>query len=616
MPFTARALLLSVSLVVYASDSAASSRRRLSSQHPSKAEAAVWREYKVALQREARAVSEQRVHKRDGWQAYAKERKQRAGKTKPRMGVCVTGQMARLELESKMRHFVNPNLEAYAIDLVLVLAPASTTRFVTNDTDAGGRMAWTKPGLLAAIARSSATRAREARADLAVTVDDSPQNPAPFLRFEYVNQSDKWQGEPAKMEERVRSHVRQWQALWACWKHFVRRESETRRPFDAYVKLREDSYVLDRWPVPRALYSGKVVFSKCLKWKGYNDKAVVMDAYFGYHFFASQLIDYVFDYGPLDVQRGNPEAYLMAVMERHGIRGRKVRLADPDDMPVVTSRIERDNSTCVPFHRGKLGKLPECWPRSCATRQRIRCVACTTYFERYMEDHFFVDDIENCAHPGDSCNRGSTPQRPAGERRNAATPKPARRRWHSSARPCAAREGDTCVCVGTALYARQSASGARALANGEYTARRVDGTIECSAAAFGAARGSGGKPHECFCRANGQQPPREPTDERRRCAPPGPRPPRVALCFFGVNRSLNRTIASIRARILKPLRERCAQVDVFFHTCANCIHRNAKRARVSFTSPRRAPSHAGTRSRHSPTRGRPRTARGSAVPTK
>ena len=59
MPFTARALLLSVSLVVYASDSAASSRRRLSSQHPSKAEAAVWREYKVALQREARAVSEQ-----------------------------------------------------------------------------------------------------------------------------------------------------------------------------------------------------------------------------------------------------------------------------------------------------------------------------------------------------------------------------------------------------------------------------------------------------------------------------------------------------------------------------------------------------------------------------
>ena len=158
MPFTARALLLSVSLVVYASDSAASSRRRLSSQHPSKAEAAVWREYKVALQREARAVSEQRVYKRDGWQAYAKERKQRAGKTKPRMGVCVTGQMARLELESKMRHFVNPNLEAYAIDLVLVLAPASTTRFVTNDTDAGGRMAWTKPGLLAAIARSSATR--------------------------------------------------------------------------------------------------------------------------------------------------------------------------------------------------------------------------------------------------------------------------------------------------------------------------------------------------------------------------------------------------------------------------------------------------------------------------
>ena len=559
---------------------------RVYRQHPNKAEAAAWREAKALLNREARAVSEQRIYKRNSWQAYAKARQQRASKTKPRMGVCVTGQLARLELESKMRRFVNINLGAYAIDLVLMLAPASTTHFVNKDTDAGGRKNWTKPSLLATILRSAA-RAGNASADLTVLVDDSPQDPAPFLRFEHVNQSNKWQGEPAKMEQRVRSHVRQWQALWACWKHFVRRESETRRPFDVYVKLRDDSYVFDKWKISRVLYSGKVVFSNCLKWKGYNDKAAVMDAYFGYHFFASQLIDYVFDYqvttSQLEVQQGNPETYLMAVMERHGIRDRKVRLAGPDDMPVTTSRIEHDNSTCVPFHRSKLGKKALCWPTSCATRQRIRCVACTVFFERYMEDHFFVDDIENCAPPGDACNRqtgnrGGALQQRARGRRQAAAPKPEQplHTWRSSARPCAAREGDVCGCVGTAIYARQSANSAHALTSDEYTAQRVDGTISCTATAFGIARGGGSK-YECFCRADAREPSAFDTQTsvsvtqtrgsggKHECdaAPHGPR---VALCFFGVNRSLNRTIASIRARILKPLRERCAQVDVYFHT--------------------------------------------------
>ena len=40
---------------------------------------------------------------------------------------------------------------------------------------------------------------------------------------------------------------------------------------------------------------------------------------------------------------------------------------------------------------------------------------------------------------------------------------------------------------------------------------------------------------------------------------------RVALCFWGVNRSLNRTIDSIKAMLVEPLKER-ADVDIFFHT--------------------------------------------------
>ena len=120
------------------------------------------------------------------------------------MGVCVIGQMSRLELESKMRHFVLENLASYSIDLVFVLAPADSTHFVTHSTDAGGRMGWSMHGLLDEIARYPMPPGRAAlRANLQTTVEAHPQDERPYLRFDYVNQSDKWQGKPELQVGRV-----------------------------------------------------------------------------------------------------------------------------------------------------------------------------------------------------------------------------------------------------------------------------------------------------------------------------------------------------------------------------------------------------------------------------
>lgn len=41
---------------------------------------------------------------------------------------------------------------------------------------------------------------------------------------------------------------------------------------------------------------------------------------------------------------------------------------------------------------------------------------------------------------------------------------------------------------------------------------------------------------------------------------------RVAICLYGLNRSLRHTIAAFQARIFKPLYEACVEVDTFFHT--------------------------------------------------
>ena len=43
-------------------------------------------------------------------------------------------------------------------------------------------------------------------------------------------------------------------------------------------------------------------------------------------------------------------------------------------------------------------------------------------------------------------------------------------------------------------------------------------------------------------------------------------PPKVAVCFWGVNRSLNRTLASIERHVFKPLEDDGFEIDVFFHT--------------------------------------------------
>lgn len=98
-------------------------------------------------------------------------------------------------------------------------------------------------------------------------------------------------------------------------------------------------------------------------------------------------------------------------------------------------------------------------------------------------------------------------------------------------RQCA---GETCSCRGYAFFT----------SNGTYAARQAD-DIGCKAANFGLTE----------------------RDGRCSCAPCRvERPAQVAICFFGINRSLNRTIASFDDKILRPLRQRGVTADTYFHT--------------------------------------------------
>lgn len=368
---------------------AALARRRLSSRHPTTLEIKEWRRQHEHLERERASLlaidtplTYALAH--PGWRPplvapAAKTGRNATGsrREKLRIGVCVIGQMSRLELSSKLRHALEPLSLHYTVDVVMPLSARKRTHFVNKQTDVGGRKDWTE-GLVKSRIRA-ALRVRNGTTNGAVILDSSPQDASPLLHFSYVVSGDKYD-KLADKEERVRSHVRQWGALWRCYKHFVRLEKAGGAPYSGFIKLRDDSLFLKPLVSMRkpAFFKGFAIFKNCNAFDGLNDKVAVLDASFAYAFFAAPLLDWYFNFtavqhaGP---KLKNPESYLLAVMKGHRVRLRRV---SADVLPIVTSRVQnnRATATCIPLQRPKIGWGAHCLPEDCDVRKRVFCSRC------------------------------------------------------------------------------------------------------------------------------------------------------------------------------------------------------------------------------------------------
>lgn len=314
---------------------------------------------------------------------------------KPRMGICTTGQMGRFELTSKLENLVAINLERYIIDIVLVLAQSKRTNFANRKSDPGGRRQWTAESINSLIRE----RFRSHSQDVKVVVDDTAQEENPYVNLEYLKISNK----PGLGRKRVQSHVRQWLALVRCWEHFSRLEREG-PAYKVFIKIRDDSFVTKWLRIKESDYSKNVVISECLGFGGYNDKAAVLDAMYGETFFTRPIFDYYFHYDTLRISMGQPESLLRAVLSKHLVSVKPVRV---DSMPIFTSRIEtRSNaSVCFVFDAYKIGRNPACWPKSCLLRQQLYCARCPTRgtLSINLTNYFGQDtDREPCQSPNHS----------------------------------------------------------------------------------------------------------------------------------------------------------------------------------------------------------------------
>lgn len=342
---------------------AAAHWRRLNSASPTSREHKEWARQRRELEAQRTRIDAVRAANKKTFKAHKMDPE------RLRIGICVIGQAERLDLTSKIRHIVAANSGKHHVDLVMALAPRGDAHFVNEKTDAGGRKPWTPPRIRAKI--GNALRGGK------LIIDFKPQEEVPFLRSVYVTQNDKYAGDRAKKDERARSHVRQWGALWQCHMHFTYAAKANGAPYDMFIKLRDDSYVMRDWLFENpAHWKGSVVVKQCNAFQGLNDKTAVLDAKYGEAFFARPLLDWYFSdfFGVAsEVRFRNPESYLLGVMKHHAVHIKRV---PPASMPTITSRVDAEGKMCIPMDRTKLGYHAMCVPVDCKIRATLYCKRC------------------------------------------------------------------------------------------------------------------------------------------------------------------------------------------------------------------------------------------------
>lgn len=278
--------------------------RRLSSREPTPAESAEWSRQMALLQRERAEFEDlERNITRRG-------RALDAPSGRRRIGVCVVGQAARLELKSKVMYLFGPLAQQYDVTAVFALSGGDHAAFV-NAESAGAPAAarhWTSADVAREVDKALGRRkARRARHEVVVDMSEGGldqgawQFTAPYLRRAYVDMGSKFADNVHLRDRRTVSHVQQWRAMWRCYAHFLDVEARTGQRHVGFVKVRDDTLVLKPWTELGSVdfFKGTAVFKDCLDWGGLNDKVAVLDRAHGKDYFLEPLWYYYFKWEEL-----------------------------------------------------------------------------------------------------------------------------------------------------------------------------------------------------------------------------------------------------------------------------------------------------------------------------
>ena len=290
------------------------------------------------------------------------------------VGVCITGQICRLELANKHDYFFKPVKKSSSLYVLVILHASDNCGYTNLDTgtkhffdDSFDVLAWlTERGIDGDVM--------------------SMHTDVVTLNERYVSSLDK----RGKVNEtqRAQHHYFQWQNLNRCYSA-LRQVGD----FDVFVKLRDDSLFVSEFKLDSVLKShgvlrevdfakSKLVFvPSCLRWGGINDKSAVVLAGAAESFFYGPLHVYHDHYNELSCSHSrcqyrfntfNPESFLQQTLEYLLV---EVVFLSGKEMPILTGSYGRARRLiCFPREDRQFGLERACLPEHLRHRLINNCL--------------------------------------------------------------------------------------------------------------------------------------------------------------------------------------------------------------------------------------------------
>jgi hypothetical protein len=241
--------------------------------------------------------------------------------------VCITGQVTRLELQSKWLRFLQFAIQSYHVDVALVLAHTNRDTFHRFQRDS--------QHAFESLDSINQFFLRHANDRLRVEAHEHMEMPAPSVSSQFVRRIAQRVGNVTAAFLEAQNIMRMYDSLRHCWRICEDMMRSRNSSYDFYIRLRDDAFFLDDW-LPPAIWltlAPSAFVTDCLHWRGVNDKTIVCNSIKCARVYFDRLaIEAGFNVRD-DVE--NSETLTATLFSRHNIQ---IHGVCPDRLPIVKSR--------------------------------------------------------------------------------------------------------------------------------------------------------------------------------------------------------------------------------------------------------------------------------------
>jgi hypothetical protein len=301
-----------------------------------------------------------------------------AGHTRTSVGVCITGQLCRLELHNKFHYFLRHTRHLHDLYLVTVLQDDDSCQFTNLPHKADTRF----------YSISEVERWMENKQIRGKAVQSNITSLV--INDRYVHSLNK-RG-TVNETQRAINHYNQWHNLESCWDEFAMQDRR-----DLYIKLRDDSIFVSKFSLEhfvnsyahaKEFHAKKVFVPDCLGWGGTNDKSAIILSGAAPEFFLGPKSMYL-HYNDLECgvdgnqchylfNTYNPESFLQQALDAQAVE--VIRVA-PQFYPILTgTAIHYGRVVCFPHDIRQLGLGNVCLPDNLRNRVIFNCLLDIEFF--------------------------------------------------------------------------------------------------------------------------------------------------------------------------------------------------------------------------------------------